>query len=340
MPVQFKDYYETLGVTKTATQDEIRKAFRKLARKYHPDVAKEKEKKAAEAKFKEINEAYEVLGDAEKRKKYDTLGADWERGGAGAQPPPNWQEFAQRGAPDGAEFHFGGTGFSDFFETFFGGERGAQSAGQRNPFAGFRGGGFAPGTDEEANFGGFDAGAHAASRGQDVEADVLVTLDEAIHGSKRQISFRRSDSSKVETYNVRIPAGVHEGQLIRLAGQGSKSSRGGAAGDLFLRVKFAQHPEFRVEGDDLVHELELKPWEAVLGCEKTVPTLEGKKARLKVPPGTQNGARFRLKNLGLTKSGGNGKARGDLYVAAEIEMPKTVTSEQREIWEKLAAISH
>lgn len=331
MPVQFKDYYETLGVAKTASQDEIRKAFRKLARQHHPDMAKEKDKKSAEAKFKEINEAYEVLGDPEKRKKFDTMGADWERGG-GFQPPPNWQDFAQPGrGQGGVEYHFGGTGFSDFFETFFGGKNGGVG-GRRNPFAGF-GGGAATTDEDEAAFGGFGH-AGRASRGQDIEADILVTLDEALHGSLRKVSFRRSDDANLETYNVRIPAGVHEGQRIRLAGQGGKGARGAASGDLFLRVKFAQHPEFRVEGGDLVHELELKPWQAVLGCEVTVPTLEGH-ARLKVPPGTQNGQRFRLKQRGLPKAG---KTRGDLYVAAEIELPKTVTAEQRELWEKLAVL--
>src|SRR5438067_4425163 len=166
MPVQFKDYYETLGVSKTASQDEIRKAFRKLARQHHPDMAKEKDKKTAEAKFKEINEAYEVLSDPEKRKKYDTLGADWERGGGGFQPPPNWQDFAQQGkGPGGVEFHFGGTGFSDFFEKFFGGR-----SGQSNPFA--RSGGGVDVEDEEVAFGGFGR-AGAAPRGQDVEADIL-----------------------------------------------------------------------------------------------------------------------------------------------------------------------
>jgi curved DNA-binding protein len=319
--VQFKDYYETLGVAKTATEAEIKKAFRKLARQYHPDVVKEREKKTAEAKFKEINEAYEVLSDPEKRKKYDTLGADWERGGSPQQAPPNWQDFAQPGAgrrPGGVEFEFGGTGFSDFFETFFGGRGG----GGRSPF----GGGFQ--VDEDA--GGFGAPA----RGHDAEADIMVTLDEAINGSKRQVSLRRSDTDKVETYNIRIPAGVHEGQRIRLTGQGGRATRGGAAGDLYLRVRFAQHPDFRVEGHDLIHEHEVKPWVAVIGGEVRVPTLEGS-ARLKIPAGTQNGRRFRLKERGLPQSGGR---RGDLYVVVGIDIPETVTEEQRKVWEQLAAL--
>ena len=323
MPVQFKDYYETLGVSKSATEDEIRKAFRVLARKYHPDMVKQKEKAAAESKFKEINEAYEVLSDPEKRKKYDMLGADWDRQGAGAPPPPGGQPFGQyeysnmgRGFPGGEEFHFGGTGFSDFFEQFF-------SGGSRH-----RRGGFAPGYEEEAGNGG-------PMRGQDIEADLMVTIEEAFHGATRQVSFRRTKSGKVQTYEVRIPAGVREGQKIRLAGQGASSRPGGAAGDLLLRVKFAKHPDFRVEGADLYHELSMEPWQAVLGFEATVPSLEGK-VRLKVPPGTQHGQRFRLKQRGLPS--GN-KERGNLYVIAEVEIPRELTPLQRELWEKLAHAS-
>ena len=319
--MQFKDYYETLGVSKTATEADIKKAFRKLARQHHPDVVKERDKKTAEAKFKEINEAYEVLSDPEKRKKYDTLGADWERGGTAQQAPPNWQDYARpRGAgrQGGVEFEFGGTGFSDFFETFFGG-RGRGGGG--SPFAGYDAG-------EEA--GGFGVPA----RGHDVEADIMVTLDEAINGSKRQVSLRRSDQDKVETYNIRIPAGVHEGQRIRLAGQGEPAGRGGKAGDLYLNVRFAQHPDFRVEGQDLVHEHDLKPWVAVLGGEVRVPTLEGS-ARLKIPAGTQSGQRFRLKQRGLPIAGGG---RGDLYVVANIDIPASVTEAQRKLWEQLAEL--
>ena len=317
--MQFKDYYETLGVDKSASEADIKKAFRKLARQHHPDVVKERDKKSAEAKFKEITEAYEVLSDPEKRKKYDTLGADWERGGGGyQQAPPNWQDFAQQGAggrPGGVEFHFGGTGFSDFFETFFGGR--GRGGGSFTEFD----------TEDGGGFGG-------PARGHDVEADIMVTLDEAINGSKRQISLRRSDTDKLETYNVRVPAGVHEGQRIRLAGQGERAGRGGKAGDLYLRVRFAQHPDFRVEGHDLVHEHELKPWVAVLGGELRIPTLEGS-ARLKIPAGTQDGQRFRLKQRGLHQSGGT---RGDLYVVIRVDVPTSITPEQRKMWEKLAEL--
>src|SRR5207249_3035169 len=265
MPVQFRDYYETLGVPKTATEDEIRTAFRKLARKHHPDVAKDK--KAAEEKFKEINEAYEVLSDSEKRKKYDQLGADWNRPG-GFQPPRGWVAqppeggFYQWGGDGGVQFEFGGTGFSDFFEAFFGGGRGRSA------------------------FGGFGGRQATAERGADVEADIMVTLEEAHHGSTRTVSLRRAGSNKVENYQVKIPRGVHEGQRIRLAGQGEAGVRGGKSGDLFLRVRLARHPDFSVEGSDLIHEVKIEPWRAVLGSELVVPTLEGN-VRLKIPPGTQ-----------------------------------------------------
>jgi curved DNA-binding protein len=316
MPVQFRDYYETLGVPKTATDDEIRTAFRKLARKHHPDVAKDK--KAAEEKFKEINEAYEVLSDPEKRKKYDQLGADWNRPG-GFQPPPEWQWQGQQpgggfyqwgGDGGGVQFEFGGTGFSDFFEAFFGGGRGRSA------------------------FGGFGGRQATAERGADVEADIMVTLEEALHGSTRTVSLRRAGSDKVENYQVKIPRGVHEGQRIRLRGQGEAGVRGGKSGDLFLRVRLARHPDFTVEGSDLIHEVKIEPWRAVLGSELVVPTLEGN-VRLKIPPGTQGGQRFRLRERGLP--GVSGK-RGDLYVVVQINVPKKLTEREREIWSELAKL--
>src|SRR5881396_1126655 len=316
MPVQFRDYYETLGVPKTATEDEIRSAFRKLARKYHPDVAKDK--KAAEEKFKEINEAYEVLGDSDKRKKYDQLGADWNRPG-GFQPPPGWQREGQQpgggfyqwgGDGGGVQFEFGGTGFSDFFEAFFGGGRGRSA------------------------FGGFGGRQATAERGADVEADIMVTLEEALNGSTRTVSLRRAGSNKVENYQVKIPRGVREGQRIRLAGQGEAGERGGKSGDLFLRVRLARHPDYSVEGNDLVHEVKIAPWQAVLGDQLILPTLEGS-ARLKLPPGTQGGQRFRLRGRGLPGVSGQ---RGDLYVVVQISVPKKLSEREREIWEQLAQL--
>ena len=315
MAVQFRDYYDTLGVSKTATDDEIKSAFRKLARKHHPDVAKDK--KAAEEKFKQINEAYEVLSDPEKRKKYDQLGANWNQPG-GFQPPPGWGQqqpgggFHQWGGDGGGgvEFEFGGTGFSDFFEAFFGGGRGRSA------------------------FGGFGGREATSERGADVEADILVTLEEALNGSTRTVSLRRGGSNKVEKYQVKIPRGVHEGQRIRLAGQGEAGARGGKSGDLFLRVRLAKHPDFSVEGSDLIHEVKIAPSQAALGAELKLPTLEGS-VKLKVPAGTQGGQRFRLRERGLPSASGT---RGDLYVVTQIQIPKKLSEREREIWNQLAKL--
>ena len=308
MSAQFRDYYQTLGVPKTAAADEIKSAFRKLARKFHPDTAKDK--KAAEEKFKENNEAYEVLGDPEKRKKYDEFGANWEHGA----PPPGYSRagggFGGGRRGGGAEdFQFGGTGFSDFFEQMFGGAR-------RGGRGGFGGTGFED----------------VPQRGEDVEADVMVTLEEALHGSTRQISFRRGDSKKVETYTVKIPKGICEGQRIRLAGQGGAGASGGGAGDLFLRVKFQRHPDFDVEGSDLIYELEVPAWDAVLGCDVQVPTLEGR-AKLKLPPGTQAGKKFRLPGMGLPVKGGQ---RGNIYATVQLTVPSSPGSAEKALWEKIA----
>src|SRR5436305_4489391 len=314
MPVQFRDYYETLGVSKTASEDELRTARRKLARKHHPDVAKDK--KAEQEKFKEINEAYEVLSDPEKRTKYDQLGAGWNQPG-GFQPPPGWGAqqpgggFYQYGGGDGGvEFEFGGTGFSDFFEAFFGGGRGRSA------------------------FGGFGGRPATAERGADVEADIMVTLEEALHGSTRTVSLRRAGSDRVEQYQVKIPRGVREGQRIRLRGQGEAGAGGGKSGDLFLRVRLAKHPGFSVEGSDLIHEVRIQPWQAVLGGELLVPTPEGK-VRLKIPPSTQGGQRFRLRERGLP--GVSGK-RGDLYVVGQINIPKKLTEREHKVWSELAKL--
>ena len=310
--MEYKDYYKILGVAKSADDKAIKTAYRRLARKHHPDVSKGKD---SASRFQEVSEAYEVLGDPEKRKKYDQLGADWNQPG-GFQPPPGWggQQpgggFYRSGDDGGIQFEFGGTGFSDFFEAFFGGGRG------RSAFSGF---------------GGRQA---TAERGSDVEADIMVTLEEALHGSTRTVSLRRAGSNKVESYQVKIPRGVHEGQRIRLAGQGEAGARGGKSGDLFLRVRLARHPDFSVEGSDLIHELKIAPWQAALGAEIEVPTLEGS-VRLKVPAGTQGGQRFRLRERGLP--GVSGK-RGDLYVDVQINVPKKLTEREREIWRELAKL--
>lgn len=301
MPVQYKDYYATLGVSKTASQDDIRKAFRKLARVHHPDVAKDK--KTAETKFKEINEAYEVLGDADKRKRYDELGADWDQPGGGS--PFRGGGFGRGGGgggfPEGSTF--GGTGFSDFFEQFFGGSRGA------------------------GGFSGF--GQEAA--GNDIEADLLVTIEEALNGSKKKISFRRDGRSQVETYEVRIPKGVREGQKIRLAGQGEGVGRK-RAGDLYFVVRFEKHPDYRVEGGDLVYDYEVPAWTAVLGGTASIPTPDGP-VRLKIPDCSQHDRKFRIKGRGLPTGV---TTRGDFYVRLVVTLPTDLTPEQRALWEKLS----
>ncbi|HEU5395966.1 MAG TPA: J domain-containing protein [Verrucomicrobiae bacterium] len=313
MPVQYKDYYEILGVTRNASDADIKKSFRKLAREYHPDVAKDK--KRAEEKFKEINEAYEVLGDPEKRKRYDELGANW-KSGAEFRPPPGWEGFAggqgHRGAAgqgtEGFEFHFGGTGFSDFFEQLFG-SRGARRGG----FTGFR------------NFEEQDL----AERGRDVEGDIMVTLEEAARGSVRTVTVRHD--SRSESHQVRIPAGVTEGQRLRLAGRGEHGSGGGAAGDLYLRVRLARHPDFDVDGHNLVFEAELAPWEAALGAEISVPTLSGQ-VNIKIPAGTQSGQKLRVRGRGLG-------SHGDLLVVTKIVVPGKISDSERKLWEQLRQTS-
>jgi curved DNA-binding protein len=336
MAVEFKDYYKVLGVSRTASDDEIRKAFRKLARQYHPDVAKNKVQ--AEEKFKEINEAYEVLSDADKRKKYDTLGPDWQQQ---FRPPPGAGPQGYRGSrrPGGGmpeeDFQFGGTGFSDFFEQLFGSARGG----------GFGRGGFSQRQPSE--------------RGDDVEGDILVTLSEALNGSVRRVSLKRNvpcercrgtgemqgrvcptcggsgQFERSESYQVKIPAGVREGQKLRLAGRGQAGVGTGASGDLYLKVKFAAHPDFKVDGGDIIHELDIAPWEAALGATVSVPTLD-KPITMKIPPGTQNGQKLRLKGRGLPDRAGGA---GDLYVVAKIEMPPVSSDRERELWQQLAQAS-
>ena len=317
MPLHFKDYYAILGVPRTASEAELKKSFRKLAREYHPDVAKDK--KRAEEKFKEINEAYEVLSDAGKRKRYDELGADW-KGGNDFRPPPGWDGFSQgraHGRGDGGqsahEFQFGGTGFSDFFETFFG------SASRQGGFG--RGAKFA--TEEQLS-----------ERGRDIEGDIMVTLHEVARGAVRAVNVRSEVEGeiKTKTFQVKIPAGVTEGQRLRLAGRGEAGAGGGAAGDLYLRVRLAKHPDFEVSDHNLIYEADLAPWEAVLGANLSVPTLDGR-VNIKIPAGSQNGQKLRVRGRGLP---GRDSASGDLIVVTRIVVPERVTDEERKLWEKLA----
>jgi len=307
MAVQYKDYYESLGVPRTASADEIKKAFRKLAREHHPDVAKDKKK--AEEKFKEINEAYEVLSDPEKRKKYDELGAHW-KSGAEFRPPPGYgfgggQTFRGR-TTGGEEFHFGGTGFSDFFESLFGGR-------MRGGFGNF-------------NQRGAFAGEDLAERGADIEGDIMVTLEEAARGSVRTVNVTHGD--RRESHQVKIPAGIAEGQKLRIAGRGESGSGGGEAGDLYLRVRVAKHPDFDVDGHNLTYELELAPWEAALGAEIPVPTLDGH-VNIKIPAGTASGQKLRVRGRGLGKD-------GDLMVLTKIVVPSKLSAAEKKLWEQLA----
>jgi curved DNA-binding protein len=318
MPVEFKDYYATLGVPRTAGEQDIKKAFRKLAREFHPDVAKDK--KRAEEKFKEINEAYEVLSDPDKRKKYDQFGANWKDGGRG-QPPPGWQGGAE--GEQGQEFHFSGTGFSDFFEQLFG-------RSGRGGF-GFGGRGF------EAGEGGQPGG---PARGHDIEGDIMVGLDEVMRGSVRSISLQRADprtgQAETHTFKVRIPVGVQEGQTIRVPGKGGDGAGGGTAGDLFLHVRYGAHPDFRARGPDLYYDLDLAPWEAVLGTTVSVPTLD-EPVKVRIPAGTNNGRQLRVRGRGLPR--GRDGERGDLYVIVEVQLPPQPNDEERELWEKLSRVS-
>ncbi len=309
--MDYKDYYKILGVTKSATADELKSSFRKLARRYHPDVAKDADKAQAESKFKEINEAYEVLSDPAKRAQYDELGSNWQSGGG--MPGGGAYRRSRGGAGQPGSFEFDGTGFSDFFEQFFGSsQRGGRGAYRSSPFEQYESG----------------------AAGRDLEVDFLIRLDDAHHGAARKISLRREGSDKVETYEVKIPAGIQEGQKIRLSGRGGPGIGTGGPGDLFLNVRFERHPFFRFEDGDLVYDVPLAPWEAVLGCEKEVRSFQ-EKLRLKIPQGTQSGRKFRFKNLGMRKKDGS---RSDLYAVVDIEIPRQITPAERNLWESFAEL--
>ncbi len=313
MAVEYKDYYKLLEVPRTATQEEISRAFKKLARKYHPDLNPGNPQ--AEAKFKEINEAYEVLKDPEKRKLYDSLGPNWKEG-QHFQPPPGFENI---------RFHssgFGGSGFSDFFEMFFG-----------SPGFDAAGGGFSG-----ATFGGFSG---RRARGQDAEVPLTLSLEEAYRGGAKTITLQERSLGAdgrwhfvPRTLQVHIPAGVKDGAKIRLAGQGEPGVGGGPAGDLYLRVELAPHPVFKVAGNDVVFDLRLAPWEAVLGTSVRVPTLEGE-VDLKVPPGISSGQKIRIPGRGLGTKG----SRGDQLVRVVIRSPKNLTERERSLWQELARVS-
>jgi curved DNA-binding protein len=303
--MRYKDYYQVMGVARDASQEEIKRAYRKLARKYHPDVSKEKD---AEEKFKELQEAHEVLKDPEKRVAYDQLGADW-RSGQDFRPPPDWGkgfEFSRgrRGATSGE--------FSDFFSELFG---------ERSPFGGSRGAG--------------RGGQRFTAPGQDHFARVEVDLEDAYRGGQRTIELRSPEMTadghvvvKPRTLRVSIPAGVSEGQQIRLAGQGSPGLGGGPPGDLFLEVSFRKHPLFEAEGRDITLTLPVAPWEAALGETVSVPTLGGP-VDMKLPASARAGQKLRLRGRGLP-----GPAAGDQYVLLKIVLPPD-SPRSREIFEQM-----
>ncbi|MED5586621.1 MAG: DnaJ C-terminal domain-containing protein [Verrucomicrobiota bacterium] len=305
--MEFQDYYELLGVPKDVSQPDLKKAFRRLARKYHPDVAEDKQ--AAEEKFKQINEAYEVLGDPEKRRKYDQLGANWDGRSGGFTPPPGF-DFGGRGQGF-AGFDFGGTGFSDFFEAFFGGGGGG-SAGFGAPMGG---------------------GVPSPRRGSDIEGQIVVSLDEVNNGSVREITLSRPDGGGREKIKVRIPRGVAGGQRLRVSGRGNPGMAGGAPGDLYLAINLQRHPDFEVEGADLVHELELDVHQLVLGAMARVP-VPGGSVKLRIPECSGPGDRLRLAGKGLALAGGG---RGDLYVELAARFPERLDAGARQRWQALAA---
>ncbi len=327
--MEFKDYYQTLGVAKTVSDKELKQAYRKLARKHHPDV--NPGDKSAESRFKEINEAYEVLGDPEKRRKYDELGANWrqyEQAQQQGQGFPGGGPFGG-GAPGGGAWNInmGGPGgyrtmseeemhdlfgnedpFSDFFKTFFGGGGGPREAGGRRQARGPR-----------------------AQKGRDIEHEVELTLEEAYHGATRRVSIKQGGHAR--SVDVRIPVGVKDGSRVRAAGEGESGGGGGASGDLYLRVRLKPHPVFERQGNDLHAKVSVPLTTAVLGGEAQVPTITGS-VRLKIPETTQSGQVFRLKGHGMPAIG-KPDDRGDLYATAEIQLPRVLTKEQRGLWEKL-----
>lgn len=318
MAVKFRDYYEVLNVSRGATQEDIQRAYRKLARRYHPDVSKEA---GAEDKFKEINEAYQVLSDNEKRKKYDELGANWQAG-QDFRPPPGWETQFTHGPGEGpgrTEFHFGGAGdFSDFFETLFGG------SGFREAFGRGQGGPRAKPVWRE--------------RGTDQEATLRITLEEAYHGATKALTLQTQAvnpdgqiSTTDKSYEVRIPAGILPGQKIRLTGQGSAGIGGAEKGDLYLRIEIEPHAVCRLEGRHLHMELPVTPWEAALGGEVQLTTLSGS-VSLKVPPGARSGQKLRLRGKGMPSPRG---IPGDLYVVVSIQVPRELSAKEKELFEEL-----
>jgi curved DNA-binding protein len=335
MAVKFKDYYEVLGVARDATDEQIRQAFRKLARKHHPDL--NPGDKAAEEKFKELNEANEVLSDPEKRKRYDRLGANW-KAGAEFTPPPGWGNVNVEYG-DLSDL-FGGGGFSDFFETLFGG--GAKTN-RREPAGQQRRG----------------PRSSRSTRGQDAEAEMSISLEDAHKGGVHRITLQGAracptcngsgESGGVvcatcrgagqvlnpKTIDVNIAPGAREGSVIKVRNQGQPGLDGSEAGDLYIKLKMKPHGTFSISGDDVTTEVAITPWEAALGATIAVPTIEGK-AEMKIPAGSQSGQRLRLRGQGLSKRGGG---RGDLYVKLKIVVQGNLSEKEKQLYKELAEAS-
>jgi curved DNA-binding protein len=304
--VKFKDYYDTLGLTRSATEKEIKAAYRKLARQYHPDA--NQNDKGAEEKFKEISEAYEVLKDPDKRKRYDRLGANW-KAGADFTPPPDMSgfNFDFRNFQD-----IQGSPFSDFFNAIFG--NAVEGGVGASPF----GGGFG----------------RRSTKGQDSEADIELTIEEIFKGTTRNIHVQ-SPHARPKTLQVKIPAGVKQGSKVRVQGEGGPSPAGGANGDLFLRVKIKPHPLYSIDGENIVSELQISPALAVLGGEATVTTLDGP-VTINIPALSQNGRLLRLRERGLPRL--KQSTRSDHLVRLRIVIPDTVSAEEKALYEKLRTL--
>ncbi|HEX3033245.1 MAG TPA: DnaJ C-terminal domain-containing protein [Bacillota bacterium] len=314
MAVSYQDYYEILGVKRDATEKEIKTAYRKQARKWHPDLHSGQDKETAEQKIKQINEAYEVLKDKEKRARYDQLGSNWQNGQE-FYPPPNMEGFQfYTGGPGG--FAGGTGGFSDFFEILFGQQE--VHFGGGGPFG------------QQSRSG---RRARTAMAGQDMETELEITLEEAYKGTEKNLQF--SDAGKRDgrggSIAVKIPAGVRDGSRIRLKGQGGPSYSGGNPGDLYLRLRLKTHPIFKVEGSDVISELVLRPEQAVLGDQVPIPTMDGR-VYLTIPKGTRNGRSLRLKGKGWPDKGG----RGDQYVRITIDIDPVVSPEEEKLYRQIA----
>ncbi len=320
MAVKFQDYYQTLGVDRKASQEEIQRAYRKLARQYHPDINKSPQ---AEAKFRQIGEAYEVLKDPTKRQKYDTLGRNW-KAGQEFNPPPGWENVRFRVDPDGGQgfsFKTGGGQFSDFFDAIFGGMGAAAGnhsggGGMEDLFARMQ---------QQAGR-GRRRSARSAVEPQEsaAEANVTISLSDAYHGASRAISLRRPDGQE-RTLTVKIPPGITNGATMRLKGAA------GDGVDLLLHVAIAAHPDFELDGANLIRDLPLAPWEAALGAKVEVPTMEGQ-VTLTIPPGSASGQKLRVRGKGLPGKSGS---RGDLLVRLKIVTPRDLSDEEKKLWEQL-----